>query len=119
MPAISSVLLWVVDGKHEDFAEQYLLAREAQCHFDADRIRDVINKVGNGTLAYSNGNVMINGLKWCAERSASKRYAPHKSVDVDHTTGGNTFEGRAEHVVIEVVPGEFGEKTGEQKDNKK
>lgn len=75
MPAMSTVLLWVVDGKHPEFSEQYAQAREAQGHSDADRIREVMAAVAEGQMTPQQGKVIIDGLKWIAERQAPKQYA--------------------------------------------
>lgn len=41
MPAISSVMLWLVDGNHESFSEQYATARRLQAEALADEIFDI------------------------------------------------------------------------------
>ncbi len=77
---MSSILLWVVDGKHDAFSEQYTQARNAQGYSDADRIREVIDMVASGEVAPQQGKVMIDGLKWTAERNASKAFGPKQEV---------------------------------------
>lgn len=88
MPSIASVLLWVVDGKHKAFSEQYRMAREAAGYAHADRIIDCIDRVGtdpeHGGLDYRDAKVMMDGLKWAAERMASKAYGPRQ--DINHTS---------------------------------
>ena len=88
MPSISSVLLWVVDGKHKEFSEQYRMAREAAGYAHADRIIDCIDKVGTdpeeGGLDYRDAKVMMDGLKWAAERMSPKAYGPKQ--DINHTS---------------------------------
>lgn len=41
MPVLSTVLLWVVDGKHDQFSEQYALARKVQAETLADELFDI------------------------------------------------------------------------------
>ena len=88
MPSMSSVLLWVVDGKHEEFSKQYRMAREAAGYAHADRIIDCIDKVGTdpeeGGLDYRDAKVMMDGLKWAAERMSPKAYGPKQ--DINHTS---------------------------------
>ena len=41
MPAMSSIMLWLIDGKHEIFSEQYATARRIQAEALADEIFDI------------------------------------------------------------------------------
>ena len=50
MPALSTVLLWVVDGKHEAFSEQYHVAREAAGYAHADEALDMRHAVISGEV---------------------------------------------------------------------
>ena len=79
---MSTVLLWVVDGKHREFSEQYTLARAAQGFTDADRIREIAAAVGAGEIEPNAGRVIIDAYKWTAERNAPKNYG--SKVDLNH-----------------------------------
>jgi len=83
MPHISTVLLWVVDGKHDKFSEQYVKAREAQGYFYADSMLDVASLVGQGELGAAEARVIMDAYKWTAERNASKAYGQRKAVEMD------------------------------------
>ncbi len=83
MPALSTVLLWVVDGKHEAFSDQYARAREAQGHSLADSMLDVHREVRDGTLGPHHAKVIQDGIKWQAERLARKVYGQRQ--EIEHT----------------------------------
>jgi len=81
MPAISTVLLWVVDGKHQDFSEQYVIARQAQGYSHADKLLDVATMVATGELEPGQAKVIMDAYKWTAERNAPKAYGPKQQID--------------------------------------
>lgn len=82
MPNKSTVLMWVVKGhagdeRYKDFIDQYAQAREANGHAHADRIIKLTEEVTEfDGLDANRARVAIDGLKWAAERMASKSYAP-------------------------------------------
>lgn len=80
MPSKSTVLLWIVDGDHPEFAEQYKIAREAAGYSHADRILDTIERVEKEIMHPSAGRVVIEGLKWAAERMAPKSHSPRNQI---------------------------------------
>jgi hypothetical protein len=80
MPDKSTVLMWIVDGEHKEFSEQYKLAREAAGYSHADRIIDTIDKVEQELISHSAGRVVVEGLKWAAERMAPKSHAPRAQI---------------------------------------
>lgn len=41
MPTISSIMLWLVDGKHQAFSEQYAEARRIQAEVLADELMEI------------------------------------------------------------------------------
>jgi hypothetical protein len=82
LPCISTVLLWVVDGKHKEFSDKYTCARAAQGFTDADRIREIAALVGSGQIEPNAGRVIIDAYKWTAERNAPKNYG--SKVDLNH-----------------------------------
>lgn len=83
IPHISTVLLWVVDGKHETFSEQYARAREAQGHYWGDSMGRLHDEVRRGELDAQQAKVIQDGLKWMAERMARKQYG--QKQEVEHT----------------------------------
>lgn len=80
MPVKATVLLWIVDGDHKEFSEQYKIAREAAGYSHADRIIETVDKVEKEILNHSAGRVVIEGLKWAAERMAPKSHAPRAQI---------------------------------------
>jgi len=82
MPVTSTVLLWVVDGKHEEFSEQYRLAREAAGYAHADRLIDIVEQIESGELSPATARVMADQLKWSAERMAPKAHTLKQDVRV-------------------------------------
>jgi len=89
MPALSTVLLWVVDGKHKEFSEQYEIARMAQAEMYADELREIaddghndwmLKKYGDTEAWIENGEAMgrsrlrLDARKWIASKLLSKRY---------------------------------------------
>lgn len=89
MPALSTVLLWVVDGKHPDFSEQYTRAREAAGYAHADRILDTLTLLEAEQVKPDTARVILDGLKWSAERMAPKAHSPRHQVTGD---GGGPLE---------------------------
>lgn len=82
MPALSTVLLWVVDGMHEEFSDQYRLAREAAGFAHADRLIDIVEQVEGGVLSPATARVMADQLKWSAERMAPRAHTVKQDVRV-------------------------------------
>ena len=74
MPAMSSVLLWVVDGRHPEFSAQYAQARQAQGYYYADSMLEVAALVGREELNPQAAKVIMDAYKWTAERNAPKAY---------------------------------------------
>lgn len=82
MPVNSTVLLWVVDGQHNEFSEQYRLAREAAGYAHADRLIDIVEQVEGGALSPATARVMADQLKWSAERMAPRAHTVKQDVRV-------------------------------------
>ena len=92
MPAVSSVLLWVVSGRlvegaDKEFSEHYMQAREAGGFAHADRVITVIDKVANGEYDPNQARAMLDGLKWAAERMAPKKHSPRQEIDHGSSDG--------------------------------
>ena len=85
-PHISTVLLWVVNGKHEGFFDKYRIAREAQGLWDGDKIRDVVfDMLTEDGVEPQVAKVAIDAFKWTAERNMSRVYGP-KARDAQRET---------------------------------
>lgn len=97
MPAVPTVLLWVVQDR-AGFSEQYIQAREAAGYAHADRIIDVVEKTSTGNLDPQQARAMMDGLKWAAERMAPKRHSAKQ--EIDHKSS----DGSMSPTRIEIVP---------------
>ena len=96
MPAISTVMGWLFDGKHEDFPEQYARAREAQAEVRADEIVDIADDDTNDFMADKDGKLVadhehiqrsrlrVDARKWIAAKLLPKRYGDK----IQHTGEG-------------------------------
>lgn len=83
IPDISTILLWVVDGKHKEFSEQYMLAREAAGYAHGDRVADVAIKTEGGEIDPNAARVAMMGYQWAAERMAPKVHSARQTVEHD------------------------------------
>ena len=80
MPALSTVLLWVVNDR-EGFSEQYHASREAAGYAHADEALELRNELRTGEIDPQSAKVILDALKWGAERMAPKRHSPRQEVD--------------------------------------
>lgn len=83
MPAISTVMLAVVDDR-DGFRNIYMRAREAAGFSHADRIVEVVQSLQDKEIDPNTAKAMMDGLKWAAERMASKTHSPRQ--DLSHTS---------------------------------
>jgi hypothetical protein len=104
MPVISTIMLWLVDGKHQFFSEQYAEARRIQAEALADEIFDIADDGkndyvegagGEGAAAYKlNGEAVarsrlrIDTRKWYLSKVlpkfADKQQIEHSgSIDIN------------------------------------
>lgn len=60
MPAMSSVMLWLIDGNHKRFSDQYAISRKIQAEALADEIFDIADDGSNDWMEKS-GNASVNG----------------------------------------------------------
>lgn len=81
MPARSTVLLAVVDDR-DGFRTEYMRAREAAGFAHGDTIVEITESVRSGALDPQSAKVMIDGMKWAAERMAPKHHSPRQ----EHTS---------------------------------
>lgn len=56
MPVMSTVMLWLIDGKHPLLSEQYAKARQIQAETLADEIFDIADDGSNDFTAFSNAD---------------------------------------------------------------
>jgi len=87
-PHLSTVTRWIV--AHDDFRNKYVRAREAAGHAHGDNVIDVIQLLRKGDVDAQTARVMIDALKWSAERMAPRAYAPSQTVDNISTDGSMT-----------------------------
>jgi hypothetical protein len=82
MPEKSTVLLWVVRDR-EGFSDQYRAAREAAGYSHGDEALDLRYRVLSGEVDPQSAKVVLDALKWGAERMAPKSHSPR--VQQEHT----------------------------------
>lgn len=102
LPEKSSVLFWVVnnrkvEGEEFTFSDQYHAAREAAGYSHADEALDLRHDVKSGDLDHLSAKVILDALKWGAERMAPKRHSSRQ--EIDHTSS----DGSMKPSVIELV----------------
>ena len=95
MPEKSTVLLWVVQGRNIEgtdrpFSDQYHAGREAAGYSHADEAMALRNELRSGTLDPQTAKVILDALKWGAERMAPKRHSQRQ--EIDHTTAGEAMQ---------------------------
>jgi hypothetical protein len=89
MPARSTILLAVVNDR-DGFRTDYMRAREAAGFSHADTIIELVESVGRGDYEPNVAKVMIDGLKWAAERMAANYHGTKQSVDHTSSDGSMT-----------------------------
>lgn len=106
MPAISTVLLWVIDDLHKEFSEQYARAREAQAEIWAEEAIDIADDGTNDYMTITKGNeeynvedkevtsrskLRVETRKWYLSKVLPKKFG--EKLDV--TSGGKVIKGNA------------------------
>jgi len=87
IPHLSNVMEWVVTPEHP-FREQYVQAREAAGYAHADKIVEVTRQLEKEELGDRPAKVMLDGLKWAAERMAPKEHSPKQQMEHTGKDGG-------------------------------
>jgi hypothetical protein len=88
MPAKSTVLGWLFDGRHSKFVEMYARAREAQAEVFVDEIVDLADTAAAGENLQAL-KLRVDARKWVAAKLLPKKYGDR----VQHTgTGGGAIE---------------------------
>jgi len=86
MPEKSTALLWVVRNRN-GFSDQYHASREAAGYAHADEALDLRNELRDGDIDPTTAKVILDALKWGAERMAPKRHSQRQEVDHTSTDG--------------------------------
>jgi len=89
MPAMSTVLLWVVTPGHK-FSDHYIRAREAAGFAHADRVADLASMAAEEGIDPQAARAAMDGLKWAAERMSPKKHSPRQEVDHRSEDGSMT-----------------------------
>jgi len=89
--------LWVVDDR-EGFSDQYHRAREAAGYSHADEALQLRNELRDGLIDPSSAKVILDALKWGAERMAPKKHSQRQEVDHSSSDGSMTPQASAEAV---------------------
>ena len=89
LPVLSTVLLWVVNDR-EGFSLHYHAAREAAGYAHADEALELRHMLYGGEIDHQSAKVILDSLKWGAERMAPKRHSQRQ--EVDHTTNGESMQ---------------------------
>ena len=87
-PALSTVLLWVVEDR-EGFSEQYARARDAAGYAHADEALDMRYAILAGEIDPQSAKVVLDALKWGAERMSPKKHSPRQ--ELDHSTSDGSM----------------------------
>ena len=86
MPAISTVMGWLFDGKHADFSEQYARARDLQADKLFDEALEIADEASEDWTTTEDGKkildhehvqrsrLRVDTRKWAAGKLAPKRY---------------------------------------------
>jgi hypothetical protein len=100
----STVFDWI--KKHEDFANNYTHAREAQADYLADGVLDIAD---DSSIPADDKRIRVDARKWYAGKLKPKKYGERQSVDVDVTSKGESMAGtaadRLAEMALRVVPG--------------
>ena len=99
LPQKSSILLWVVNGRNIEgtdrlFSDQYRIAREAGGFSHADEALDLRHDVREGSVDPQSAKVILDALKWGAERMAPKHHSARQEVDHQSSDGSMSPKGR-------------------------
>lgn len=105
MPVMSTVMLWLVDGNHQIFSEQYAKARQIQAETLADELFDIADDGSNDWMAkhgkddepgyvlngehVQRSRLRVDTRKWYLSKVLPK-FADKQSVDLSSTDGTMT-----------------------------
>jgi hypothetical protein len=63
MPDLTTVLAWVVDGRHESFSQQYAKARQIQAETLADELFDIADDGANDWIENNDPKPWLSGKR--------------------------------------------------------
>lgn len=95
-PHMSTVCRWII--KHDKFRDQYAHAREAAGYAHADGIIEIVELLRDEGVEPQIAKVMMDGLKWAAERMAPKAHS--SSQKIDHTSSDNSMTPKSESLAV-------------------
>jgi len=98
---MSTVLLWVVNDR-EGFSEHYHASREAAGYAHADEALALRFELREGTIDPQSAKVILDALKWGAERMAPKKHSARQ--EVNHTSDDGTMTPKPTRIEL-VAPG--------------
>lgn len=89
IPALSTVLLWVVHNRN-GFSEHYHAAREAAGYAHADEALELRHMLYSGEIDHQSAKVILDSLKWGAEKMAPKKHSQRQEIDHSSSDGSMT-----------------------------
>lgn len=100
MPEKSTVLLWVVNDREVEgldlkFSDQYHASREAAGYSHADEALSLRHELREGSLDPQTAKVILDALKWGAERMAPKRHSSRQEIDHRSSDGSMSPKGKS------------------------
>jgi hypothetical protein len=103
MPSKSSVFEWILDGKHQEFADQYAKAREIQAELLADEIFDISDDAKNDWMerqtdsgsyvvlnaeAIGRSRLRVDSRKWYLSKVLPKKFGEKVVNELTGKDGG-------------------------------
>jgi hypothetical protein len=79
MPALSTVMLWIVKNNHADFSERYARAREAQAHVLADEVLAIAD---DKDADPQRSRLQLDARKWLTSKILPKQYGDKIETEV-------------------------------------
>ena len=97
IPALSTVLLWVVNNR-EGFSEHYNEARRAQAYTHVDEMLDMREGILDGSIEPNAARVVADIIKWTTTRmnkkAFSERPVEEEKVNADQTITINLVDAK-------------------------
>ena len=104
MPSKSSVFEWILDGNHNEFADQYAKAREVQAELLADEIFDIADDGQNDYMertfadgssqtvlnaeAIGRSRLRVDSRKWYLSKVLPKKFGERTALELSGQNGG-------------------------------
>lgn len=110
MPAMSTILSWVLDPRHKEFSEQYARARAAQAELMFDEILEIADDGSNDLMTVQKGDetytlenkeitnrsrLRVDSRKWYLSKVLPKKYGDK----LDMTSDGKALPTPLLHVL--------------------